>query len=698
MQDDDIVMRFLTGGGVAEEEPPRPPKRVMRQAALPGMEECAPPHCAAVATHAQHMHVWWSHCRSTAHPGKALARGAFTTSKLQPVVPAGMVAAAAAAPPHAPLIRGWTWVPPTAWTDTGAARDAAVARMRVFQRRLAANAPGWQRAAAAKHMLTVNAGGVEDVGHTQGYMPCAPRAGWPNGARCMYRNADMARDSGGMWLPRGLACAALPAAVVAKDGTSDGAPFAPLPPGAGDSGVQLMERLHQPQAVDAVLGHWAGAAAAGQPQSCIVLMPCGYGKSVTAMAIARAAGRRCVWIVPRRVLGHDAMDAAMAMFPGAVKWTKRSAAKRAAEGGAAAFTVAFMDGAASEALHPRTSGVDILVVSVHTLLSRCGTFSRRDWGGYGTLVVDEAHMVPWRAMHALSIIPARRVVALSATPYRGDGTTAALYWAFGPLVFACRRPASSLCGEVWRWNGAVPTVYISGAADATASTNKLCTDALRLASLVNTVHAAINTGRHTLLMATRVEYMSTIAATVTRERPGDAWTVVPLPAPFTCAPAQLDKLLAEGVRVNLDEGTVAVAPAACINGETPVKLRNIVLGAARCVCAHPNIAKVGLSCRTLDTLIVGTPLADPEQIVGRITRANSVGQTPVVIDFVDPHEPFLGMWSSREAAYEFLDMSMQYVTVTQGVTVAMAAARLAPYSAAQPKSKPKTARKRAARK
>uniref|UniRef100_A0A6C0ATD6 Helicase ATP-binding domain-containing protein n=1 Tax=viral metagenome TaxID=1070528 RepID=A0A6C0ATD6_9ZZZZ len=618
-------------------------------------------------SHASHTTVAWDdvHNRSRKHPGKALRRGTFTACKFFPPLSSALTRTPAPASPSKPLLaRGWVWVPQVHFRDATALRDAAYIPKRVFNTASRGGAAAWQRAAHAKRMRNEAQAALQDAGHGQGYMPPAPRHSWPHGALCMYRNKRPDADAGGAWLPRGLAARLFPDAP-ALDDTSNGRPMRD----GGPPRATLMERLHQPQAVRAVTAHWDAArpgAASG-----VLLMPCGYGKSITAMHIARAAGRRAIWIVPRRVLGGDAIRAVQAVFPNARRVKHGAAAVKQAAGAPPGFTVAFLDGNSSDKLHPATCGVDVLVLSVHTLLSRCDTFTRGDWVDFGTLIVDEAHMMSHRALHALAVIPARRVLALSATPYRSDGTTPSLYWAFGPLVFACRRPNMSLNGEVWRWSaGQPPTRYKpDGAVDNTESINALCTkDPSRLASVVNTVHAVIDAGRRVLLMAGRVAYMQRVAAQVTTERSKDPWTAVPLPPRYAPSADAAAALLGDGVAVDLTAGELRVAPAVCMHAGTPVALRNVLLHTAPCVCAHPSLAKVGLSCPTLDTLIMATPMTDPEQIVGRITRADSAGRPPLVIDFFDPYEPFLNMYRSRAEAYEFLDMDVRYRDMRSGVT------------------------------
>lgn len=425
---------------------------------------------------------------------------------------------------------------------------------------------------------------------------------------------------------------------------------------------------HIPQRIahDAVLSHWERAPPGGA--ACLVLMPCGYGKSITALRVILRAGRRALWIVPRNVLAADAADTVGAMFPGAER------VRRAPSAPPKTLRVAVLDGS-SKQVHPATCDADILVVSVHTLLSRCSEYTPADWESYGTVVVDEAHMMSPRHLHALSLIPARRLLGLSATPYRKNGTTQALYWALGPLVFVCRRPTMSLMGELWEWEGGPrPIVKRGTAIDDIATLTALCTqDHERLATVIAAVLACIAQGRCVLVMGARVAYLKAIAAGVRAALGPARDQTLPLPKRVRGT-----KDLSEDGIVCAD-GALQVGGAVCMHSGTPVAIRQAVLGRTPCVCAHPGIAKVGLSCPQLDTIVMATPLTDPEQIVGRITRANSQGKVPLVIDIVDPYNPYRRALANRLEAYKFLDMEMRARKIERQVTTKEAAAFIAAY-------------------
>ena len=635
---------------------------------------------ARVGKHCVH-HVPWELQRGVVqHPAKSLPRGTFTCSVYSPPLPgqlqgvarAWAEAAAAHAMSQPVLARGWTWIPPGTLHAGGGEdlRNTLTVTARVYQNVRAI--PAWQRKRgggkpAVQYVFDT------DVGHAQGAAPGAPRDRWSDGAIPMYRNlSSRAGDRGGLWVPRGLACRICPPTLRVADRMQNGAALrAHCAPA-----LAFLPHIPQQVAHDAVLAHWERAPAGGA--ACLVLMPCGYGKSITALHIIVSAGRRAIWLVQRRVLAEDAADAVCRMFPGAER-VRKAADPAASQPKTAALRVAVMDGR-SRAVHPATCGADILVVSVHTLLSRCSEYTLADWKTYGTLVVDEAHMLSPRHMHALAQIPAKRSLGLSATPYRGDGTTRALYWTMGPLVFACRRPAMSLVGEIWVWEGGPRVIKRRGSAiDDVATLTALCAqDSQRRSTVVAAALACIAQGRCVLVMGARVQYLRDIAAAVRRALVSHGAVAVPNPNPRRSSAKKSQDLTEDGIVY--DGELMHVGPAVCMHAQTPVDVRQAILGRTACVCAHPGIAKVGLSCAALDTIIMATPLTDPEQIVGRITRANSKGKVPLVIDVVDPYAPHQRAWASRRNAYDFLDMQMQSRKIEREVTPREAAAFLQQYN------------------
>ena len=67
------------------------------------------------------------------------------------------------------------------------------------------------------------------------------------------------------------------------------------------------------------------------------------------------------------------------------------------------------------------------------------------------------------------------------------------------------------------------------------------------------------------------------------------------------------------------------------------------------IVATYSMAAEALDIKTLSTLILATPKTDIVQAVGRILRIKH--EQPLIIDFLDTHEPFLGQAKKRRAYY-----------------------------------------------
>lgn len=68
------------------------------------------------------------------------------------------------------------------------------------------------------------------------------------------------------------------------------------------------------------------------------------------------------------------------------------------------------------------------------------------------------------------------------------------------------------------------------------------------------------------------------------------------------------------------------------------------------VLATYAMAAEALDIKTLSTLVMATPKTDITQSIGRILRVK--GNNPVVIDIIDPHEPFQKQWIQRKRYYK----------------------------------------------
>lgn len=139
-------------------------------------------------------------------------------------------------------------------------------------------------------------------------------------------------------------------------------------------------------------------------------LPCGWGKTACALAVASLLGRRTFVLVHTRVLAHQWRDRIEKFVPGA--------------------RVKVMDGSTDLNFETFDFGIGLMqsLAKVDKKVQMSNTFS-----SFGLLIVDEAHHAPCASIRSSMLcFGCKYTLALSATPYRQDGLTQYIEWAFGP--------------------------------------------------------------------------------------------------------------------------------------------------------------------------------------------------------------------------------------------------------------------------
>ena len=177
----------------------------------------------------------------------------------------------------------------------------------------------------------------------------------------------------------------------------------PLPDGFQFKG-DLINTCDRPQQVAhdkciEQLHHMGGA---------LLVLPCGFGKTVVSLAIANTLKRRTLVIVTAVELARQ--------------WVERIEQFCGCDTG-------WIQGDTCDTDKP------FVIAMLQTLLRR-----QPDLSMFGTCIVDEAHHV---AAHSFSqvmpLVPSRYILGLSATPNRKDGLKKVLLWTLGPIAFKAER-------------------------------------------------------------------------------------------------------------------------------------------------------------------------------------------------------------------------------------------------------------------
>ncbi|MGH3519354.1 MAG: TOTE conflict system archaeo-eukaryotic primase domain-containing protein [Haloechinothrix sp.] len=263
------------------------------------------------------------------------------------------------------------------------------------------------------------------------------------------------------------------------------------------------------------------------------------------------------------------------------------------------------------------------------------TLARRDdipdtTGGYGLVVVDECHHVPAAAYeHVIKQIPARRWLGLTATPYRRDKLDELIMLQAGPIRHSIGsaqqvsqrdrlgqldlaraveqdprpQPVLRVHETAFWYSGALSPSEPGGMATIY---RELVADQARTAQVVSDVAAAVDRGRHCMLLTQWREHVDDFASTL-----------------LDCGH---DPVILRG-------GMGAKARAAALDRLNPEPG-----GPPLLVIATVQYVGEGFDCPVLDTLFLAAPIASKGrlvQCVGRILRPHPGKTTAEVHDYHD---------------------------------------------------------------
>lgn len=313
------------------------------------------------------------------------------------------------------------------------------------------------------------------------------------------------------------------------------------------------------------------------PHGTIMVLPCGYGKTVCALYLAHKLRRRTLVLVHKGFLVSQWHERAAAFLPSATR-------------GKIQQNVVDAD-------------ADIVIGMVQSISKR--EYPARILSTFGTVIIDEAHhMAASVFSRALRCLPAKNIIGLSATPDRKDNLTCLLHHSMGQIGYRIeRKPEHTLVSCLLYEGGKRKEIMTrDGRISMPSMLNMLASDPLRNECIADHMARLFHANRCMIVLTDRISQLK----------------------------ALLELLIAREVPSSDISFYIGTTPAA---ERDRASQRRIILST---YC----MAKEGLDIPRLDTLILATPKGDIVQASGRVQRKHPDKNVPLIVDVVDTFSVF----------------------------------------------------------
>lgn len=360
-----------------------------------------------------------------------------------------------------------------------------------------------------------------------------------------------------------------------------------------DSDINLYP--YQEKAVEAIL----------RAKNGVVVMPCGAGKTQTAIEAISRIGGKTLWLTHTQDLLNQSLNRAKSTL------------------GIDSRTYGTITGGRINI------GSGITFATVQTM-AKIDLAQYKDT--FDVVVVDECHKAigsPTKVMQfykVLSNLSARYKIGLTATPKRADGLEKSMYALLGNIICEVSREEvqNTTCPvSVLRLlTSYMPNYDVVLAGDGTLNYASLVSDLTHNEERMEQVTQAIANYKSNgpmLVLANRVEYLS-----------------------------QLEK--------QFNGKSICLSVLSNSKREKAIRkqsLRMLDAGEIDCIFATYQLAKEGLDVPNLRTLVLATPEKDETtvtQAVGRVGRKADGKERGVVLDFIDEFGMYKG-WAKKRAGY-----------------------------------------------
>lgn len=335
----------------------------------------------------------------------------------------------------------------------------------------------------------------------------------------------------------------------------------------------------------------------------VIVMPCGAGKTQTALELISRLGGRTLWLTHTQDLLNQSLNRAKSCFD--------------------------VDNSFFGTI---TGGkVNIRQITFATVQTMCKLDLEKYKNAFDVVVVDECHKcvgTPTRVMQfykVLSSLACRYKFGLTATPKRNDGLVSSMFSLLGDIICEVDKSevANTTCPirVVFKKTGFQPDLDVVLSGDGTINYSALVDDMIRDKDRFKTVLDTVNEckGYPTLILANRVEYV---------QRLSDA---------------------SAGKSICLS----TIGNSKRSKEERKDALRKLNNGEIDFVFATYQLAKEGLDVPNLRYVILATPEKDETTVIqsaGRVGRKAEGKEYGTVIDFVDDFGMYKG-WSKKRLSY-----------------------------------------------
>ena len=342
----------------------------------------------------------------------------------------------------------------------------------------------------------------------------------------------------------------------------------------------------------------------------IIVMPCGAGKTQTALELIARIGGRALWLTHTQDLLFQSLNRAKA-------------------------TLGIDSGSYGTITGGKVNiGYGITFATVQTM---CKIDLSQFKDAWDVIIVDECHKAigsPTKVMQfyeVLSSLSCRYKYGVTATPKRADGLEKCMFALLGNVI--CEVPKSAVADttcpvkvEVTE-TGYTPDVNAVTLGDGTLNYSALVDDLTGNQNRFELVlDKCVECGRKgaTLVLANRVNYLERMSK------------------------AAADK----GLR------TICLSSLGVSKAAKRIRkdaLQRLNSGELDCIFATYKLAKEGLDIPNLRYLVMVTPEKDPttiEQSIGRVGRKADGKLYGTVIDFVDEFGMYKGWWKKRLSVYK----------------------------------------------